>query len=86
MNQLKKAGKYDEGGGYTRITEGATISKEQGFLGFTAMDKEKFHYKEDFVKKFNNAIYDMKKNGEIQNIVDRFTSLGLLRVPVPECD
>ncbi len=72
LKQLKKSGKYDELK-HAKIVEGATISKEQGYLGFTAMDKGKFHYKEDFVRKFNIAIYDMRKTGELQNIVDRFT-------------
>ena len=72
LNRLKLAGKYDEGGRHVKLLEGATISIEQGFLGFTAEDKGKFSFKEDFKKKFDIIIYDMRRSGELQRIVDDF--------------
>lgn len=72
LKRLKATGEY-EGLKNATIIEGATITTEQGFLGFTATDKGKFHYKKDFVKKFNIEIYNMRKNGELQDILDRYT-------------
>ena len=45
---------------------------EQGFLGYTANDKGEFHFKEDFRKQFDVVIYDMRRSGELQRIVDYF--------------
>ncbi|OQX21985.1 MAG: ABC transporter substrate-binding protein [Desulfobacteraceae bacterium IS3] len=72
LNRLKKNGEYDEGGRHVKIEEGATVSVEQAFLGFTDRDKGKFYYKDDFVMKFNAVIADMKNKGEIQKIIDDF--------------
>jgi len=69
LKRLKAAGKYDEGGKHAKISEGVTISIEQGFLGFTDRDNGKFSYKDDFVKKFNRVIYEMRKTGELQKMV-----------------
>lgn len=55
-----------------KILEGALVSKEKGYLGFTAMDNGKFAFKDDFVKKFNAAITEMKAKGEIKAISDKF--------------
>lgn len=55
-----------------KIMEGTVVSKEQGYLGFTAMDKGKFAFKDDFVKKFNAALVDMKAKGEVKAIADKF--------------
>jgi len=71
-NQLKASGKYDEHKGYAALLEGATITTEQGFLGFTNRDQGKFDYKDDFVKKFDTIIYEMRRSGEIQRMVQRF--------------
>jgi polar amino acid transport system substrate-binding protein len=73
LKQLKAAGKYEEAGRHAKLLEGATISIEQGFLGFTDKDKGKFPFKDDFVKKFDTIIYEMRKNGELQRIVNDFT-------------
>ncbi len=42
LKRLKDEGMYDEGGKHARLREGATITIEQGFLGFTANDNGKF--------------------------------------------
>jgi len=72
LNQLKAQGKYDEGGAHASVAEAAVIAVEQGFLGFTDRDNGKFTYKNDFVKQFDNAIYQMKRTGEIDNIARNF--------------
>lgn len=72
LKKLKAKREYDEGGRHARLVEGATISIEQGFLGFTNTDKGKFPFKEDFKKKFDIIIYDMRRNGELQRIVNDF--------------
>jgi len=74
VEQLKKTGeyqKYNKKGAVLR--EAATISSNEGYLGYTDIDAEKnFPFKKDFSIKFDIEIYKMKKSGEIQDIVDRF--------------
>lgn len=72
LKQLKLSGEYDEGGKHAVLMEGATVSIEQGFLGFTAMDKGKYPFKEDFKKQFDIVIYDMRRTGEMQEILNDF--------------
>ena len=50
------------------IVEAAVISTDAVYMGFTNRDQGKFYYKLDFVKKFNNELYKMKKQGEILRI------------------
>lgn len=71
-NQLKAEGKYDEGGAHAELAEAVVIAVEQGFLGFTSRDNGKFAYKEDFVRQFDEAIYQMKRSGEIETIARHF--------------
>lgn len=59
-----------------KILEGTLVSTEKAYLGFTSMDKGKFAFKDDFVKKFNAAIEDMKAKGEIKAIADKFLESG----------
>jgi polar amino acid transport system substrate-binding protein len=72
LKQLKAAGKYDEGGVHAALAEATVIAVEQGFLGFTDRDNGKYTYKSDFVKQFNDAIYQMRRNGEIDAIARHF--------------
>jgi polar amino acid transport system substrate-binding protein len=72
LKRLKAEGKYDEGGKHAKLLEGAPITIEQGFLGFTDRDDGKFPFKDDFVRKFDTVIYEMRKSGELQEIVDDF--------------
>lgn len=72
LKQLKAAGKYDEGGKHARLMEGATISIEQGFLGFSANGGDRYPYMDDFILKFNTEIYAMRRSGELQKIIDDF--------------
>jgi polar amino acid transport system substrate-binding protein len=72
LKRLKESGQYDEGGKHAKLIEGITISIEQGFLALTDRDHSKYDYKEDFLKKFNTIIYDMRRTGELQEIVEQF--------------
>jgi polar amino acid transport system substrate-binding protein len=54
------------------IVEAAVISTDAVYMGFTDRDQGKFYYKRDFVKKFNNEIYKMKKQGEILSIYNEY--------------
>jgi len=74
VKQMKETGayqKHDTNG--VVLEEAAIISSNEGYLGYTDIDTEKnFPFKKDFSIKFDIEIYKMKKNGEIQAIVDRF--------------
>ncbi len=72
LKKLKAQGKYDEGGRHAKLLEGTTITIEQGFLGYTNRDNGKFPFKEDFKKEFDIIIYEMRRTGEIQKIIDSF--------------
>ena len=72
VNQLLDAGIYDEGGETCSDCGRSNWYLRTGFSGLTAMDKGKFSYKEDFLKQFNVIIYNMRKNGELQKILDQF--------------
>jgi len=67
LKKLENEGKYDG----VSLIQGATISSEQGFLGFTTKDAQ-FPYKEDFKKQYINILKKMKANGEIQKVINSF--------------
>ncbi|MBV7535042.1 transporter substrate-binding domain-containing protein [Duganella sp. sic0402] len=71
-NQLKAAGKYDEGGAHAVLAEAAVIAVKQGYLGYTNRDNGKYAYKSDFVRQFDSAIAHMRSVGEIDAIVHNF--------------
>lgn len=74
VKQMKRSGeyqKYDRSG--IMLKEVAVISSNEGYLGYTDIKSEQnYPFKKDFSIKFDVEIYKMKKNGEIQEIVDRF--------------
>lgn len=72
LRRMKEKGEYEEGKKHEKLLEGTVIEMEQGFVGFTARDKGKFSFRDDFVKKLDTIIYNMRKRGELQNIVDSF--------------
>jgi polar amino acid transport system substrate-binding protein len=72
LNQLKAQGRYNEGSTHAEIAEATVIAVEQGFLGYTDRDNGKYTYKTDFAKQFDNAIYQMKRTGEIDSIARNF--------------
>ena len=71
LNRLKATGEYNEAK-QEKLVEGATISVEYGFLGFTDRDNSKFPYKKEFLMKFDSVLYQMKKSGEVQQIVEQY--------------
>jgi len=71
LKALQRSGEYNPDRHHL-LTEGATISLEQGFLGITARDFGRFYFKEDFLRKFDSVIYGMRKSGELQQMVDDF--------------
>ncbi|MES2257183.1 MAG: transporter substrate-binding domain-containing protein [Pseudomonadota bacterium] len=52
------------------IVEELVISQEYGYLGFTRNGNERFAFKGDFVRQFNAILHDMKRSGEIEQIVE----------------
>ncbi|OMH39387.1 ABC transporter substrate-binding protein [Motiliproteus sp. MSK22-1] len=73
LKRLESQGKYAPGDKHAHLVEGATITLEQGFLGYTDRDNGKFAFKPDFQKQFDVQIYEMRRSGELQNIIDQFT-------------
>jgi len=71
-DRLKAEGKFDEGGTHAALVEAAQIAVKQGYLGYTDRDNGKYAYKSDFVKQFDGAIQQMKRNGEIDTISRNF--------------
>ncbi len=53
-----------------KVLKGTQISNENGYLGFSKANSAPF--KDDFVKKFNKIIKEMKSNGEIEKIVSDY--------------
>jgi len=47
-----------------------SISNEEGYLLFSK--KGNFPYRDDFIKKFNTVIKDMKAKGEIQKVIEDY--------------
>jgi uncharacterized membrane-anchored protein YjiN (DUF445 family) len=72
LNQLKAEGKYQEGGTHAELGEAIQIAAKQGYLGYTSRDQGRYSYKSDFVKQFDNAIQQMKRNGEMDTITRNF--------------
>lgn len=54
------------------FVQGATISKEPGYLAFTSNDDDKFFFKIDFVTQFNYELIKLKLSGEIDKIIKTF--------------
>ncbi|MEH6628468.1 MAG: ABC transporter substrate-binding protein [Motiliproteus sp.] len=70
---LRNSGEYREGSTHAKLVEGATVTLEQGFLGYTDRDQGKFAYKSDFQKQLDIQIYEMRRTGELQQIMDNFS-------------
>ena len=67
LKKLQNEGKYDG----QSVVEGATISSEQGFLGF-ATNGGKFPFKDDFKAQYHKILSGMKESGEVDQIVNDF--------------
>ena len=55
-----------------KFVEKAVISRERGFIGFSS--KWNPDYKEDFLKKLNNSLHEMRKKGRVEEIKKEFLS------------
>lgn len=68
----KKEGLYPD----KKLIEAAVVNTEKVFLGYSAKGKDRFPFKDDFVKKFDVVIEDMKRTGEIKSIEENFRKKG----------
>lgn len=71
LAQMRREKLYDEAR-HGRIQEGATVSVENGHVGYTNRDNGRFAYKTDFVRQLDAAIAAMRQSGRIQQIVNRY--------------
>lgn len=67
LKKLENAGQYDG----VSIVEGATISQEQGYLGFVT-DGSNFAFKDDFKNQYLTILQELKDTGEIDKIVQEY--------------
>ncbi|WP_434656586.1 substrate-binding periplasmic protein [Chromobacterium violaceum] len=65
LAKLQRLGLYREG----QLAEAATVSEEQGYVGFTDRDGGRFPYKQDFIRELNQALAGMKRDGTVDRIV-----------------
>ncbi len=74
VKQMKKMGEYKKyANNNVILKEAIVVSSNEGYLGYTDINaKKNYPFKKDFSIKFDIQIYKMKKNGEIQKIVERF--------------
>lgn len=54
------------------IDAGKIVSFENSYLGFTNINEGKYPYKQDFIAQFNQIIDAMKRNGEIDDIINKY--------------
>ena len=54
------------------LLQGPVISQEHGYLAFSAVEA-KYPFKHDFIEQFNQAIENMQRTGQIDNIVKSYT-------------
>lgn len=71
FNRLRRQGRLGDAR-FDDLREGAVISTEQGYLGFTAVDNGRYPFKDEFVAEFNRVITRMRSSGEIGEIVEDF--------------
>ncbi|WP_137938293.1 transporter substrate-binding domain-containing protein [Chitinivorax sp. B] len=70
--QMRRDGIYDDIK-HAHIQEGATISIENGHIGYSSVDGERFAHKDEFVKQMDAILTLMRQSGDIQRIVDQYT-------------
>jgi polar amino acid transport system substrate-binding protein len=72
LAQMRRDGLYDDKDSEL-IVEGPTISVEHTHVGYSDTDNARFPFKEDFVRQLNAAIEQVRKSGEIERIVQRYS-------------
>ena len=70
LKKMKALGEYKKD--YSKLIVGKIISVENGYLGYTKMAPERYPYKEDFKNKLDIILKEMKKNGEIEKITEKY--------------
>ncbi len=70
LERMKAAGLVDPR--YQAIVETTIVGGEQGYLGYTGLQPERYPFRDDFIQKFNAAIREMRRSGEIKDITTRF--------------
>lgn len=79
LARLQRRHLYEAG----QMAKAATVSEEQGYVGFTNRDEGRFPYKQDFLKQLNRALAGMRQDGEIDRIVERALQAERERDPAP---
>lgn len=54
------------------VIESASVSSEQGYLGFTNVTPERYPYKNEFVTDFNASLEKLKQDGTLEAILHRY--------------
>jgi len=77
MKQLIESGQTKQ---YPRFSlkESLVISTDAVYMGFSDMDEGKYKFKKDFHQKFNNELYTMYKNNEINRISNEYLNEVIL--------
>jgi len=76
IKKLKEKGEYKKIDKGVNLVKVATINTNAGYLGYTDVNDEKnFPFKKDFAIKFDIEIYKIKKSGELDKIIKKFTKL-----------
>lgn len=55
------------------ISEGPSVSVENGHVGFSNRTAERFPFKQDFAAQLDAALIELRRKGEIERIVQRYT-------------
>ncbi len=57
---------------YQALLETQELGAEQGYLGYTELSPELFPFRADFVQKLNAVLREMKRSGEVKEMVTHF--------------
>jgi len=72
LADLRRSGHYDEARG-ERIAEGPILNQDTAHVGYTGRDQGRFPFKEDFASQLDAALETLRRSGEIERIVKRYT-------------
>lgn len=73
LARMKRAGEYKESKG-DGIAEGPILNQDTAHVGFTNRDQGRFPFKEDFADQLDAALESLRRSGEIERIVERYTN------------
>lgn len=54
------------------LTLGTSVGGEQGYLGFTNTTPNRYPYKDDFIKQFNQTLKQLKNDGTVEQIMSHY--------------